>query len=238
MALRFLYLLFIALLSCSQPQHILVCTKTNAFRHASIPEGIEALKKLASKDLKFDFTEDSLDFNSDNLIQYDAVIFLNTSGDILNSNQQQALKSFLKKGNGFLGVHAASDTEHDWEWYGNLIGARFKSHPPICIAAINVDKSISHPCCAHLDKTWTRKDEWYQFEEVPVPYANILLKLDTTSNLDTLGSRPYPLAWSHIYDGVPVFYTAIGHRKEAYYEKEFIEHLKGSIHWILSNGQD
>ena len=223
------------ILSCNQADKVLVFTKTNAFRHSSIPTAVLALDSLSSDKFQFTFTEDSLDFNSGYLSQFDAIIFLNTSGDILGPQEQQALKSFLKGGKGFLGIHAAADTEHDWEWYGNLIGARFKSHPPICKATIDVNKEDPHPCCDHLNGSWSRVGEWYEFKDPPVPYANILLQLDNETNPDTLGTRPFPLAWYHDYDGVRMFYTALGHTEAAYTDIKFLKHIEGGLNWVLEN---
>src|SRR5688572_25549148 len=109
---------------------VLVFSKTGGYRHESIASGITAIKKMGQK-LGFivDTTENAAQFNEENLIRYKAVVFLNTTGDVLNQEQQNDFERFIQAGGGFLGIHAASDTEYDWPWYGKLVGAYFESHP-------------------------------------------------------------------------------------------------------------
>ena len=109
---------------------ILVFSKTAAFRHASIEPGIAALTRLADEaGIALDATEDGNAFTPENLDHYGAVVFLSTTGDVLDESQQEALEAFVRGGGGFVGVHAASDTEYDWPWYGRLVGAYFDGHP-------------------------------------------------------------------------------------------------------------
>ncbi|MEM1127336.1 MAG: ThuA domain-containing protein, partial [Bacteroidota bacterium] len=117
----------------------LVFTKTAGFRHQSISAGIRAIQGLSVEhEFDADFTEDAALFTDANLATYDVVIFLNTTGDVLNEEQQQAFERFIQAGNGFVGVHSASDTEYDWPFYGGMIGAYFESHPSIQAATVNV----------------------------------------------------------------------------------------------------
>ena len=110
----------------------LVFSKSAGFRHESIPAGIAAIQQLGvNHDFNVTATEDASQFNAANLDLFDAVIFLQTTGDVLNSAQEAALQSYIRAGGGFAGVHAASDTEYGWPWYGQLIGAYFSSHPAI-----------------------------------------------------------------------------------------------------------
>jgi len=119
---------------------ILVFSKTGAFRHASIPAAIAALKKLAAhNNVAADFTEDSTVFNDANLAQYDAVVFLMTTGNILNDGQQAAFERYIRSGGGYVGVHSASDTEYSWPWYGQLVGAYFHNHPASQQATLHVE---------------------------------------------------------------------------------------------------
>ena len=61
---------------------VLIYTATRGYRHDSIPASIEALKARASKiNVEYDATEDQEWFTDDRLKQYDAVLFLNNSGD-------------------------------------------------------------------------------------------------------------------------------------------------------------
>ena len=113
-----------------QQLHILVFSKTEGYRHASIEAGKTAFKKMAAeKGFTVDFSEDATKFTTANLKQYNAVVFLSTTGDVLNDMQQQEFERYIQAGGGFLGIHAAADCEYDWPWYGKLVGAWFLDHP-------------------------------------------------------------------------------------------------------------
>lgn len=129
-----------------------------------------------------------------------------------------------------MGVHAAADTEYDWNWYGRLVGGYFKSHPHIQEARINViDRT--HPATKHLQSTWTRKDEWYDFRALPAPTVKILMKLDTTSYTGHQMGENHPIAWCHTVGKGRAIYTGGGHTRESYDEPDFRKHLLGAIRW-------
>ncbi|HLZ63555.1 MAG TPA: ThuA domain-containing protein [Ktedonosporobacter sp.] len=208
---------------------LLVFSKTGAFRHASIPDGIAALHRLAVEhQVTIDFTEDSTAFTDVNLSHYKAVIFLLTTGNILNDDQKGAFERYIRAGGGYVGVHSASDTEHQWLWYGNLVGAYFRSHPSVTQATINVVDS-THPSTSMLPKQWVRTDEWYNFVTNPHGTVHVLLNLDeTTYKGGTMGVN-HPIAWYHTYDGGRAWYTALGHTSASYSEPLFLAHLWGGI---------
>src|ERR1700709_657396 len=145
-------------------QRVLIFCKTAGFHHASIAVGIPAIVKLGiENNFDVDTTTDSKKFSYDNLKQYAAVIFLSTTGDVLNDQQQGEFEKYIHAGGGFVGVHAATDTEYDWQWYGNLVGAYFKSHPAQQNATFNVvDRSFI--ATKHLPAVWKRWDELYNFK--------------------------------------------------------------------------
>jgi hypothetical protein len=151
---------------------VLVFSKTAGFRHGSIPDGIACFSELAERDgFTVTATEDAAEFNAANLKNYDAVVFLNTTGDVLNDEQQAAFEAWYRDGGAFLGVHSAADTEFDWPWYGRLVGARFQGHPQIQPARMIIGRP-DHPAVSHLGgyphfDTWTRTDEWYDFRAQP-----------------------------------------------------------------------
>ncbi|WP_432714670.1 ThuA domain-containing protein, partial [Pedobacter sp.] len=134
-----LFLFFFLLLSmysitgmAQQKNKVLVFFKTSGFYHQSITAGKNALLQLGKTNgFDVDTTKDASLFNKQNLSQYAAVVFLNTTGDVLNDKQQLAFEQYIQSGKGFVGIHAATDTEYDWPWYGNLVGAYFLSHPKI-----------------------------------------------------------------------------------------------------------
>lgn len=233
-ALLVMYFICIFTASAKKQPRVLIFSKTAAFYHQSIPKGIAAIQKLGI-DNKFetDTTTDSKHINVKNLKKYAAVIFLNTTGDILNDEQQNAFESYIRAGGGFVGVHAASDCEYDWKWYGNLVGAYFANHPQQQDALLNV-KDGNHLATKHLPTEWKRKDEWYNFKWV-YPHLNILLAIDENSYQAGRGKmgENHPMSWYHQYDGGRSFYTALGHTDESYTEPLFIQHLLGGIKYAM-----
>jgi cytochrome c len=212
---------------------VLLFTKTAGFRHDSIPVAVEALRELGAQNrIRVDATEDAAVFSDASLRPYDVVVFLLTTGDVLDEGQQAAFRRYVRLGGGFAGVHSASDTEHDWPWYGGLVGAYFRTHPQIQPAAIDV----SDPRDAStrgLPRRWTRTDEWYAFATNPRGAVRVLATLDETSYSPGDGAMggDHPIAWSHLYDGGRAWYTAGGHTQESYAEPLFRSHLLGGILW-------
>jgi uncharacterized protein len=216
----------------SADHSVLVFSKTAGFRHDSIEEGAEAIKKLGQENgFNVTRTEDSSYFIPENLAGYDAVIFLNTTMTVFNEEQRAAFKSYIQSGGGFVGVHSATDTEYDWPWYGEMVGAYFMNHPPVLPAVIDV-VNPDHPSTAHLPVQWERIDEWYNFRNMN-PEVNVLLKLDTDSFEGSEHPGNHPIAWYHDYDGGRAFYTGLGHTKETYTEENFLLHLLGGIRYAM-----
>ena len=216
----------------STTDRVLVFSKTAGFRHGSIPEGRTAIGELgAANNFEVDFSENSADFTSNNLAQFDLVIFLNTTGDILNSNQESAFESYIRNGGAFMGVHSATDTEYDWAFYGELVGAYFANHPNIQNADIGV-LSGTHPSTSHLGGNWNRRDEWYNFQQVSNAITPVLNLDESTYNGGTMGNN-HPISWYQIYEGARSFYTGMGHTDASYSEPDFRDHLLGGILWCL-----
>ena len=213
-----------------QMKNILLFSKTAEFRHDSIEPAIVALKDLGSENnFKVFHTEDGTYFDSVKLKNYHAIIFLNTSGDVLNDDQQIHFKNYIQGGGGWVGIHCATDTETNWPWYGKLAGAYFNGHPEIQKAKlVVVDKS--HSSTKMLPDVWIRTDEWYNFKDINQE-INILIKIDESSYEGGTNGINHPIAWYHTFNGGRVFYTALGHTKESYSEKLFLQHLLGGIKW-------
>lgn len=209
---------------------VLVFSKTAGFRHASIANGIQAIQELgAANNFAVDTTEDGAAFTDANLAQYQAVIFLSTTGNVLDSAQQAAFERFIGGGRGYVGIHAASDTEYSWPWYGGLVGAYFKNHPAIQTATIVVEDR-THPSTAGLPERWTRRDEWYNFQTNPRGRVQVLARLDESSySGGDMGD--HPIAWYHRYSGGRAWYTGGGHTAESFEEAQFRQHLLGGILW-------
>ena len=213
---------------------VLVFSKTAGFRHGSIPDGITAIEKLGAENgFNVDATEDAAVFNDTDLAAYEAVLWLSTTGDVLNEGQQAAFERYIQGGGGYVGVHAASDTEYDWPWYGELVGAYFAGHPAQQTATVKVH-AHNTPATAELPKRWTRWDEWYSFRDQPADSIRVLADLDERSydpGRFAMGD-PHPIAWCHEYDGGLSFYTGMGHTNESFTEPEFLSHVLGGIQMV------
>lgn len=212
---------------------LLVFSRTLGYRHASIPVAIAALADLArAEGWLFDASEDPTVFSDDGLTPYNVLVMLSPTGDILDAEQQSAFERYIQAGNGYVGIHAASDTEFDWPWYGELVGAFFRVHPDIQPATLIVENRL-HPSTAHLAETWVRTDEWYSFETNPRDDVTVLISIDEDSYApgESEMDGDHPIAWYHEYDGGRSFYTALGHTDASYSEPDFMAHLKGGIEW-------
>ena len=219
--------------SNSAPYKVLVFSKTAAFRHASIPNGVAAIQQLGvENNFQVVTNEDATVFNDVYLAQFRAVVFLMTTGDVLDSAQQAAFERYIRAGNGYVGVHSASDTEYTWPWYGGLVGAYFSDHPAIQNATVRLEDA-NHPSTRFLTGPWFRNDEWYNFQTNPRTNVHVLATLDeTTYNGGTMGD--HPIAWHHDYDGGRAWYTAGGHTATSYAEPLFRAHLLGGIQYAAN----
>lgn len=216
----------------SEPDRILVFSKTEGFRHDSISAGQAMLQTLADENgWELELTEDGSLFNPEDLKNFAAVIWLNTTGDVLNASEQATFEDYIENGGGYVGIHSAADTEYDWPWYGNLVGAYFQSHPHNQSATLQVEHS-DHPATEHLDAIWSHYDEWYNFQSNPRDSVNVLLSLDEESYStgdDAMGD--HPIAWYHSLEAGRAFYSGLGHTREAYRDPDFIKHIEGGLIW-------
>jgi type 1 glutamine amidotransferase len=210
---------------------VLVFSKTAGFRHDSIPAGIIAVRQQGSaRGFSVDASEDAATFSDEALTKYKVVVFLSTTGDVLNSAQEAAFERFIRRGGGFVGVHSATDTEYDWPFYGALVGAYFAGHPDIQNATIQIEDP-GHPALASVPRPWTRRDEWYNFRRNPRGNVNVLATLDERTYTGGTMAPDHPIVWSHTYDGGRSFYTALGHTQESFSETAFVDHLGRAILW-------
>tara|TARA_B100000929_G_scaffold279647_1_gene256968 strand:+ start:147 stop:857 length:711 start_codon:yes stop_codon:yes gene_type:complete len=220
----------------AQQKQVLIFSETEGFRHNSIETGIQAIQQIGNQlNFKSISSQDSRFFTENDLSEIDLVIFLNTTGDILNMEEQTAFQNYMDNGGNFFGIHSAADTEYNWYWYGDLIGAYFKSHPEVQEATINV-KMPQHSTVNHLqDEVWKRTDEWYNYKNI-ASGLNVLMTLDESSYEGGENGDFHPIAWFQNYSGGGVsIYTGGGHTSEAYSEPNFLEHLSRCIEFALSN---
>lgn len=220
---------------------ILVFSKTTGFRHASIEPGVEAVKRLgADNGFGVVATEDSAAFTPENLDAYAAVLFLNTTGNVLGDAERAALEAYVRGGGGYVGVHSAADTEYDSPFYEQLVGARFKSHPIQQIGGF-VREDATHPATAHYPETFDVFDELYSFRTNPRERTHVLLSVDESTyaqdpNTTDLDGKPetgvmgdHPMSWCQDIGRGRSFYTALGHEPYLYLEDWYLRHLLGGI---------
>lgn len=221
----------------------LLFTKTDGWHHESINEAVTAMRRMAEDHFfDIDWHEDPSRFTDENLRQYDVIIFLLTTGNILNDEQQAAMERFIKSGKGFVGVHSASDTEYDWPWFTRLVGRSFVIHPEIQSAKIKVlSRKLAGFEQWPNELWWT--DEWYEFGPEHIKGLNYILSVDETTfdpeadwgHVRGTGMGDFhPLAWYHTYDGGRAFYTSLGHMPETYRKPLFLAHLYGGLFWAAT----
>jgi type 1 glutamine amidotransferase/major membrane immunogen (membrane-anchored lipoprotein) len=221
--------------SATAQQRLLVFSKTAGYRHSSISNGISAIQQIgAANGFEVVTTENAGDFNANYLAGFNAVVFLSTTGDILDNNQQAAFEQYIKSGGGYVGVHAATDCEYSWPWYGQLVGAWFNGHPDIQPATLNVINT-THPSTSSLPASWQRTDEWYNFGNFQSA-VNTLIRIDENSYTGGTMGNNHPIAWYHDFDGGRSWYTALGHTDASFSEASFLSHLAGGINYALGSG--
>lgn len=238
-----LFLLCITFLGYSQDKQILVFSKTAGYRHASIEKGKPFFQQWGdTAGIKVDLSENSDVFNEENLKRYSAVVFLSTTGDVLSPAQQADFERYIQAGGGYVGIHAASDTEYDWPWYNELMGGYFASHPGGSVSNVQNGKMIvmdkNHPSTAHLPETFERKDEFYDFKSLKTDILKFLVKVDETSYIMGKMGDFHPLAWYHEYDGGKSFYTNYGHTDETFTEPLMVQHIIGGLKWAMADKLD
>ena len=234
-------ILFSVLFCCActhrqRPRHILVFSKTAGFRHIEgIEAGTAALKKLCEgKDIALDTTEDAGKFNEETLRQYNAVVFLNVSGEVFTQEQRYAFQRYIEAGGGFLAIHGVTDAEREWPWFGQLIGAYFNSHPqnPNVRKGTYVVMDKNNPATDSLPARWEREDEFYNFQQVDSS-IHILIGIDEKTYEGGNMGAFHPMVWYHDFDGGRSFYISMGHTNETYTEPLFIKMLGAGLEYAV-----
>ena len=228
-----------ALAAQGQQPRVLVFSKTAGFRHSSIGVGIAAVKKLGQENgFGVDATEDAGAFTAKNLSRYNAVVFLNTTGDVLDASQQDVFERYIQAGGGYVGVHSATDTEYDWPWYGRLAGAYFNGHPnnPNVRKATYRIIDRSHVSTQGFPDTWDREDEFYNFKSID-PTIHVLIEIDEKSYEGGTNGEHHPMSWYHDFDGGRAWYTNMGHTEATYSEPLFLRHLLGGLRYAIGTGK-
>ena len=245
-----------------QARKVLVFSKTNGFRHSSIAIGTEAMKMMGEKTGAFSVTatEDESAFEPANLKQYDGVIFLNTTGECLRPKDMPAdeagkktatereemlkksLVDFVKGGKGIAGMHAATDTYHNWKEYHEMMGGVFGGHPwheKVAIKNTDPDNVVNK---SFEGKGFDITDEMYQFKPGSFNAADfrVLLTLNKEgTNMDKKGTNGndalYPVAYLRKYGEGRSFYCSLGHREEIYWNPAVLKHYLAGIQYVLGD---
>ncbi|HEX9958449.1 MAG TPA: ThuA domain-containing protein, partial [Fibrella sp.] len=221
-------------------KRVLVFSRTKGFRHQSIPTGQRTLIELGKQNgFTVDTTEDAGKFTEANLKKYNAVVFLSTTGDVLNDAQQVDFERYIQAGGGYVGIHAATDTEYDWPWYAKLAGGQFASHPgnPNVQEGEAYVVNKNHASMFGFPDRWKIKDEFYDFKNFNKA-VNVLVKIDEKTYKDGKMGDDHPMAWFHDYDGGKAFYTNFGHTNETFANPVFLKHLLGGLQSVLATKLD
>lgn len=225
----------------SQSLHIIIFSKTSDFRHESTEDAKLELSGLCNQNSWSSYiTEDSTVFNDSFLSDFDVIIFLLTSGNILDSTQQDALVNFIHSGKGLVAIHSGSFTEMTWPWWQKAICTRFIGHPPEQQGRLIIENK-DHPATRHFqDSVWMVTDEFYSFDLNPRSCAKVLISIDEDSyDVDDNQWFPgvnqrmgdHPMVWHKEFEGGRIFHTALGHSTEFYKDPRFRKHLTGAILW-------
>lgn len=239
-------LLLIVLLytTCNAQQFkAIVFTETAGYHHKSIPAGVAAIEKLSEKhffEMEWRVKSENV-FSDEKLADVDVLIFLNTSGDILTDEEKDIFKKFIQSGKGFAGIHCASCTETNWEWYTQLVGRVFEFHPRIQTGKLlTLDRRF--PGMELIPDNWHWTDEWYHFGDEKASDLSYLLRVDEASyeSITKTGdpiSDFHPISWYHQFDGGRSFYTALGHMPSSYQDDIFLSHIYGGIYWSATGSK-
>ncbi len=217
---------------------ILVFSKTAGFRHSSIPFCTKAIQKMGiDNGFEVDTTENADNFNEANLKKYSVVVFNSTTGNVLTEPQQIAFERYIQAGGAFMGIHAASDTEYDWPWYGKLVGGYFNGHPGKNVSNVQNGKFIikdrTHISTNFMPETLERKDEFYSFKNFNTD-VKVLYTVDENSFKEGKMGDFHPMGWYHEFDGGRSFYTNWGHTNETFSEEIPLKHILGGLQWAAS----
>ncbi|MFI7436509.1 ThuA domain-containing protein [Micromonospora haikouensis] len=214
-----------------QKYGVLVFTKTAGERRASITDGVATIRQLAkSNGFTVTVSRDAAVFTPAELAKYRAVVFLNTTGDILNASQEAAFEAYVKAGGGYVGVHAAAETEPNWAFYQNLVGTKVSGASTVRKGVVEV-ADRAHPSTETVPRTLTLTEEWYDFASNVRGSSHVLATVNEKSYSGGAMGYDHPIAWCRDYQGGRSWYTGLGHSIETYRSAKFKEHLLGGIRW-------
>ena len=238
-----LYALLIGAFGLQAQKRVLIFSLTRGFHHNSIKEGNQFYLDLGKKEgFAVDTTTNPAKFNEENLKKYNAVVWLSTTGDVLNPAQQADFERYIQAGGGYVGIHAASDTEYNWAWYNDLMGGYFASHPGGKVSNVQKGKMITldktFPASAHFPETFEKTDEFYDFKSLKKDILKFIVRVDENSyQMGKMGDF-HPMAWYHEFDGGKAFYSNYGHTPETFTEPLITEHFWQGLKWAMAEKLD
>lgn len=220
---------------------VLLFTQHDEWHSNTIPVAIQAFEEMAKEhQFKFNWTQLPNEL-IEKLPEHDVLIFMNANADSLNEKHMIVLKDFMKRGGGFVGIHATADSKIENAWFDGLVGAKFLNHPKLQAAIVKVENN-DFPATWHLPMKWLRSDEWYNFKNINLDDLNVVLTVDEATYDYTAGyddiplkgmGEMHPISWYQEYEGGRSFYTALGHKPESYKDENFLNHIFGAIYWTL-----
>jgi type 1 glutamine amidotransferase len=231
-------------------KHVLVVSQTKGFEHDSVTDGQAAIYKMGRESglwetvLRTDtelITKKDLQRNTKNLNYFDALIFMSTTGELdLDDDQKKDMMSFLKDdGKGFVGIHAALDTNYKWPEYGEMIGGWFDQHPWSTFNAPIINEDPNFPAVRHFPHEFVKWDEIYQAKEWSRDKVHVLLSLDS-NRLDYADNprihradHDFAVAWNKTYGKGRVFYSSLGHTQEAWSDPDIRKMYFEAIKWVM-----
>ena len=231
-------------------KHLLVIGQTKGWEHDSVTDAMAAIYNMGHDtglwdamlrtDTELITKKDLGGRNTKNLDYFDALIFVSTTGELdLDEGQKKDMLTFIKdEGKGFVGVHAALDTNYKWPEYGEMIGGWFNEHPWSTFNAPIINEAPDFPAVRHFPKAFVKYDEIYQPKEWSREKVNVLLSLDP-SKLNYQNPRvhrtdhDFAVAWSKSYGKGRVFYSTLGHTQEAWSDPDIRKMYFEAIKWVL-----
>lgn len=213
--------------------------------HANIADSVAAIRKLGSEHgFVVEHTDDPSVFTESKLKSFDAIVFSNSNNEAFATDAQRAaFQAFIRSGGGFVGIHSATGSERNWEWYWKMIGGSFDYHPPLQKFTVRV-VDRNHPSTKGLPASFEWEDEFY-FQKHTNAAVKPLLVGDPESLTDPKrAERPKqawgaaaPLAWYHYFEGGRVYYIALGHKSEHYQHPLLLQQILGGIQWAMDRTQ-
>jgi hypothetical protein len=232
-------------------KHVLVIGETKGFEHDSVSGAMAAIYNMGKESGLWDtmlrtdtelLTKKNLSMrNAKNLNYFDAIVFASTTGELdMDDSQKADMMSAIKEdGKGFVGIHAALDTNYKWPEYGEMIGGWFDQHPWMTFEAPIINEDPSFPAVRHFPREFVKYDEIYQPKDWSRDKVNVLLSLDATK-LDYANNprvhrqdHDFAVAWSKMYGKGRVFYSTLGHTEESWDDPDVRKMYFEAIKWVL-----